>query len=122
MKFIDNWQNMVAKARAQRVPVGAGYDAMKAYVLGAALTLECQVCHQPVLIETPVFLVHQTCSYGCGAWVWHQGGLWEWSYKGESSVHALAECRVRQSVESMRARRKFVEELRQQGNIPFDRC
>ncbi len=122
MKLIENWQNMVARARAQRVPVGAGYDATKAYILGAALTLECQVCHRPTLIETPIYLVHQPCSHGCGVWVWHQGGIWEWSRDGDSSVHALAECRVRQSVQVMRARRAFLEELRQQGNIPFDGC
>jgi len=116
MKFIENWQNMVARARAQRVPVGAGYDAMKAYILEAALTLECQVCHQPVLIETPIFLVHQSCSHGCGSWVWHQGGLWEWSVDRVRNMSAV------QQVEVMRARQVFLVEMRQQGNIPFDRC
>jgi hypothetical protein len=122
MKLIENWQSMVARARARRIPVGVGYDATKDYVLGAALALECQVCHQPMLIETPIYLVHQTCAYGCGSWVWHHGGIWEWSYDGESSVHGLAECCVRQSVQVMRARRAFIAELRQEGNIPFDRC
>ena len=117
MKFIDNWQDMVAQARAQRVPVGAGYDAMKRYVLGAALALECQVCHQPMLIETPIYLVHQTCSYGCGAWVWQQGGIWQWSVNGNGQpVSAVQQARL------MWSRRAFIEELRQQGNIPFDRC